>query len=93
MICRHGFFHGDPHPANVLVLDDGRIGLVDFGLVGKLTDDVVAEIKESVKQRKGGVQAPKQVIATDALPLTPLGKPDKKALRAQYWGDRERSVG
>ncbi|NUT54462.1 MAG: AarF/ABC1/UbiB kinase family protein, partial [Thermoleophilia bacterium] len=37
MIFRHGFFHGDPHPANVLVLSGGRIGLVDFGLVGKLT--------------------------------------------------------
>jgi fatty-acyl-CoA synthase len=59
----------------------------------ELTDDVVAEIKEAVKQRKGGVQSPKQVIATDALPRTALGKPDKKALRAQYWGDRERSVG
>ncbi len=39
MIFRHGFFHGDPHPANVLVLDGARIGLVDFGLVGKLTDE------------------------------------------------------
>jgi ubiquinone biosynthesis protein len=39
MIFRNGFFHGDPHPANVLVLRDGRIGLVDFGLVGKLTDE------------------------------------------------------
>jgi ubiquinone biosynthesis protein len=40
MIFRHGFFHGDPHPANILVL--GRpdlIGLVDFGATGKLTDD------------------------------------------------------
>ena len=35
MIFRHGFFHADPHPANVLVLDGGRIGLVDFGLVGQ----------------------------------------------------------
>lgn len=38
MIFRHGFFHGDPHPANILVLDSGEIGLVDFGLVGRLTD-------------------------------------------------------
>ncbi len=39
MIFRHGFFHGDPHPANILLLEDGRIGLVDFGLAGRLTDE------------------------------------------------------
>lgn len=44
MIFRHGFFHGDPHPANVLVLDGGRIGLVDFGLVGKLTDEDLSRV-------------------------------------------------
>lgn len=38
MIFRHGFFHGDPHPANILVLDTDQIGLVDFGLAGRLTD-------------------------------------------------------
>jgi ubiquinone biosynthesis protein len=38
MIFRHGFFHGDPHPANILVLSPDRIGLVDFGQSGKLTD-------------------------------------------------------
>jgi fatty-acyl-CoA synthase len=45
-----------------------------------------------VKGRKGAVMSPKQIIVTDALPLTGLGKPDKKALRAQYWTG-ERSVG
>src|SRR5215210_1178230 len=44
MIFRHGFFHGDPHPANILVLDGARIGLVDFGLVGKLTDEDMARL-------------------------------------------------
>jgi ubiquinone biosynthesis protein len=44
MIFRHGFFHGDPHPANVLVLEGGRIGLVDFGLAGKLTDEDMARL-------------------------------------------------
>jgi ubiquinone biosynthesis protein len=39
MVFRNGFFHGDPHPANILVLPNGQgIGLVDFGLAGKLTD-------------------------------------------------------
>ncbi len=40
MIFKHGAFHGDPHPANVLVLGDAdEIGLVDFGLVGRLSDE------------------------------------------------------
>ena len=43
MIFRHGFFHGDPHPANILVLGPDQIGLVDFGLAGKLTDDDVTK--------------------------------------------------
>jgi ubiquinone biosynthesis protein len=40
MIFKHGAFHGDPHPANVLVLSGpDEIGLVDFGLVGRLSDE------------------------------------------------------
>jgi ubiquinone biosynthesis protein len=44
MIFRHGFFHGDPHPANILVLPGDRIGLVDFGQVGKLTDNDMSKL-------------------------------------------------
>jgi ubiquinone biosynthesis protein len=40
MIFRHGFFHGDPHPANILVLPQSdQIGLVDFGTAGQLAPD------------------------------------------------------
>ncbi len=44
MIFRNGFFHGDPHPANILVLTPERIGLVDFGLTGRLTDDDMSKL-------------------------------------------------
>ncbi len=44
MIFKHGFFHGDPHPANILVLPGDRIGLVDFGQTGKLTDDDISKL-------------------------------------------------
>jgi ubiquinone biosynthesis protein len=44
MIFRHGFFHGDPHPANIMVLSPERIGLVDFGLSGKLTDEDMSKL-------------------------------------------------
>src|SRR4051812_18239184 len=32
-----GLFHGDPHPGNVMVLEGSRIGLLDFGLVGRMS--------------------------------------------------------
>jgi ubiquinone biosynthesis protein len=44
MIFRNGFFHADPHPANILVLSPERIGLVDFGLTGRLTDDDMTKL-------------------------------------------------
>jgi ubiquinone biosynthesis protein len=45
MIFRHGFVHGDPHPANIFVLDGGAaIGLVDFGQVGKLSDEDLSRL-------------------------------------------------
>ncbi len=45
MIFRHGVFHGDPHPANILVLGHPeRIGLVDFGQAGKLSDDDMSKL-------------------------------------------------
>jgi len=37
---RTGLFHADPHPGNILVTPDGRIGLVDFGMSGRLDDEL-----------------------------------------------------
>ncbi|TDD52834.1 hypothetical protein E1288_11480 [Saccharopolyspora elongata] len=45
------------------------------------------ELIRHVKSVKGSVQAPKQIRVVDELPRTPVGKIDKKALRAQ-WGPR-----
>ncbi len=59
----------------------------------ELSDAVIAEIQAMVKERKGSVQVPKQVLGIDALPLTGLGKPDKKALRARFWEGTGRSIG
>jgi ubiquinone biosynthesis protein len=38
MVLEHGYFHADPHPGNVLFLPGNRIGLIDFGMVGMLTN-------------------------------------------------------
>jgi ubiquinone biosynthesis protein len=36
-IFENGFFHGDPHPGNIFVLDDGRLCFHDFGIIGRLS--------------------------------------------------------
>lgn len=36
MVLNHGFFHGDPHPGNVLILPGNIICLLDYGIVGRL---------------------------------------------------------
>ncbi|HHV41541.1 MAG TPA: phosphotransferase, partial [Clostridiaceae bacterium] len=32
----HGFFHGDPHPGNILIRPDGKIVFIDFGMMGRI---------------------------------------------------------
>src|SRR3954449_5534378 len=54
---------------------------------------MTSEIQAAVKERKGSVQSPKQVIVVDSVPLTALGKPDKKSVRAQFWEGAGRAVG
>jgi fatty-acyl-CoA synthase len=51
-----------------------------------------AALIASVRQRKGPHHAPKSIEVVDQLPLTKVGKVDKKVLRATYWADLERAV-
>ncbi|MDG2273848.1 MAG: acyl-CoA synthetase, partial [Halioglobus sp.] len=56
-------------------------------------DELVASMQALVKKAKGSVQSPKSIDFVPGIPLTPVGKPDKKAVRAQYWADSDRGVG
>ena len=48
MIFRDGFFHCDPHPGNLLVDADGRIGIVDFGMNKRLSPVVMTMLRENL---------------------------------------------
>ena len=72
-VFQFGFFHGDPHPANILLMADGAIGLVDFGITGRLSEadrqnvislflDVIDERIERIPNRLEalGVEFPRE---------------------------------
>ena len=46
MIFLHGFYHGDPHPGNLVVMPGGKIGLLDFGMVGRLDETLREAIED-----------------------------------------------
>jgi len=46
-VASEGVYHADPHRGNVLLTEDGRLALLDFGLLGRLDDDtrtVIAQL-------------------------------------------------
>ncbi|MCB5182195.1 phosphotransferase [Streptomyces sp. SMC 277] len=62
-IMSGGVFHADPHPGNILILDDGRIGLLDFGSVGRI-DQV---LRSSLRNLLLAIDRSDPVALSDAL--------------------------
>jgi ubiquinone biosynthesis protein len=71
-IMLHGVFHADPHPGNVLVLADGRLGLLDFGSVGRLDGSVRSALARLLLAMDRG----DPLAASDAL-LEVMLRPDE----------------
>ena len=87
------------HPAIAL---SAVIGIPDEKWGEKVTAVVVlkpgqtaseSDIVQYVTDQKGVVNAPKTVLFEPELPLTALGKIDKKSIRLRVWGNRDRQVG
>ena len=86
--------HPDVSSSAVIGVPDDKWGEAVKALVIAKpgTDPDPRELIALVKEQKGPVYAPKSIDLVDELPLTPVGKPDKKVLRAQFWKGRERLV-
>lgn len=87
--------HPDVAMVAVIGVPDAKWGEAVMALVQRRQGAAVTdeELIDRVKSQKGSLHAPKRVEFVDALPLTGLGKVDKKALRARYWEGLERQVG
>jgi ubiquinone biosynthesis protein len=46
MLFDEALFHADPHTANLLVMDDGQLGILDFGMIGRIDDNLRETIEE-----------------------------------------------
>ncbi|MCC7086353.1 MAG: AarF/ABC1/UbiB kinase family protein [Pirellulales bacterium] len=46
MIFKHGFYHADPHPGNFVLLPGNVIGLLDFGMVGRIDDSLREDVED-----------------------------------------------
>lgn len=44
MILEHGFFHADPHPGNIIIMNDDVIALVDYGMVGYIDRELRTQL-------------------------------------------------
>jgi ubiquinone biosynthesis protein len=68
-IFKHGFFHGDPHPANMIITYDNRFAFVDFGIVGTFSEAQISMLTEFVIAVADGdyEKAIKFMIALDQI--------------------------
>ncbi|WP_026412795.1 ABC1 kinase family protein [Actinomadura oligospora] len=71
-IMLDGVFHADPHPGNLLLLDDGRLGMIDFGSVGRLDSGLRASLGRILL----AVNRADPIALTDAL-LEVTARPDE----------------
>ena len=61
-----GFFHADPHPGNILLTEDGRLALLDLGMVARVTPRVQDALLQVLL---GGGDGQADVVATYAMKL------------------------
>lgn len=87
----HGIFHADPHGGNVLVRSDGSIAVLDFGMVGRLSDELrrgVADMFVAMHRRDASRLTDRLIQL--APPLRPV---DRSALAHKFERLLERYMG
>ena len=86
-----GMFHADPHGGNILVTDDGRLGIIDFGLVGHLSEHMTGQLATILITRVYGDISLMADVATEIGIFSEVEdveslRADLKELAERYYG-------
>jgi len=82
-VFRDGFFHADPHPANIFVLPGNRVGFIDFGATGRLSKELRSSlVKTIVHIYRGNIG---QAVAEIFRLLIPSGVSDLRQAREEFF--------
>jgi len=88
MVFKHGFFQVDPHPGNLIALPDGRVAVIDYGMFGRLDEEIrekLLDILFAAYERRAD-----QLVKVLMAASTAKEKVDESNLRVevQYMLDR-----
>jgi predicted unusual protein kinase regulating ubiquinone biosynthesis (AarF/ABC1/UbiB family) len=79
---RCGFFQADPHPANLILMDDGRLGYIDFGIVGELDEQTQRDVVDmALYEMLDDYEAVWPILLRYGQPT---GKTDLRAFKADF---------
>lgn len=97
MVCDDGFFHADPHPGNFFIETDGRIGLIDFGMIGKVdepTQQLLADLLVNISKENADrlVDVFLELGVTRRRVNRELLRRDVDHLLTVYWGRQLKEV-
>lgn len=79
MVFEDGVFHADPHAGNLFVEDDGTIGIIDFGSVGRINEGMR---RQFAKMMLAFVKGNPDAIVRALLEIAPSGSLDRSLLRS-----------
>ncbi|CAI0734054.1 ABC1 kinase family protein [Serratia quinivorans] len=91
MVLEHRLYHADPHPGNVMALADNRVGFIDFGMVGQLSErrrNQLLLLLQAIAERESGGIVNTLIAWSDSDPLDLLDL----ELAAQNFLDKQASA-
>jgi ubiquinone biosynthesis protein len=91
MVLEHRLYHADPHPGNVMALVDNRVGFIDFGMVGQLSErrrNQLLLLLQAIAERESGGIVNTLIAWSDSDPLDLLDL----ELAAQNFLDKQASA-